>query len=131
MKELPFSLLLAALIVVGCEPAGTEIKGTASQPIFKSWVVPFPSAGRVISVLGSAWKLDNSRKKYVELHSEAFLVPGDLLQLKRNSRVVVEFEDHSTLIINPRDYPVPDSGEDIYFTIEKRKSSNNASSADS
>jgi hypothetical protein len=101
-----------------------------SQPILNTWVVPFPSDARIIELSGESWKLGKNAKEYVELQAGSFLVPGDIVHLKRDSKVIVEFEDHSGLTINPRNYPVEESEEDIYFTIEKKKSSNNAVESD-
>jgi hypothetical protein len=115
-------LLAVVSVLCACSPdrsnAGTLIKGTAAHPLFKTWVVPFPSSARVISLSGKSWK--RVKNHFAELAVGSPITYEDVLQLKKSSSVTVEFDDHSRLTISPSNYPQSES-DDVYFTIQEKE----------
>jgi len=112
---------LALAFACGTQRTATTIKSTTSQIILKTRVVSIPSDGRIINVLGSSWKLDKRKNKFVELHTGNHLVSDDLVLLKKDSQLIIEFEDESRLTIDPTNYPVEVAEGNFYFTLEKKE----------
>jgi hypothetical protein len=122
MRATQFCILVALFLATACSDSRRtdQIKSIATHPILKSWVVPISPGARIVSVSGPSFVLYKGTNKYVELHTGTSLAAEDLLLLKKDSQVTVQFQDGSRETIDPQSYPTQDSSEDFYFTIEEK-----------